>query len=122
MSKTSNIRIRGRKKRKSCKPARGKRAGSDADELIDQIMFLASAGKLETKAKFSKDEKEDILKQLERQGASYEMLYNFSEQMNGSKNFESIIWMLRNKDSFNDCDQGLILDTARAFVRDVGSK
>lgn len=121
MSKT-NIRIRSRKKRTKCTPARGKRAGNDADELIDQILFLASAGKLETKAKFTKDEKDEILKQLERQGASYEMLYNFSEQMNASKNYESIIWMLRNKDSFNDCDQGLVLDTARAFVRDVGSK
>ena len=120
MAKASNIRIRSAKKRKSCTPAKG--GANDAEELVDQILFLASSGKLETKSKFTKDERDSILGQLERQGASYDMLYQFSEQMNGGKNFESIIWMLRNKGNFTDCDQGLILDTARAFVRDVGRK
>lgn len=120
MAKKSNIRIRSAKKRKSCSPGKG--AAEDADSLVDQILFLASAGKLETKAKFSKKEKEEILQQLERSGASYDMLYRFSEQMNASKNYESIISMLRSKDNFTDCDQGLILETARAFVRDVGRR
>lgn len=116
----ANIRIRSAKKRKSCTPGIG--AEQDAESLVDQILFLASSGKLETKSKFSKQAKEDILGQLERQGASYDMLYRFSEQMNSAKNYEAIIWMLRNKNSFNDCDQGLILDAARAFVRDVGRR
>lgn len=115
----ANLRIRSAKKRASCAPSKGVET---ADDLIDQIHFLASAGKLETKSKFTKAAKEDLLFQLERSGATYDMLYRFSEQMNNAKNFEAIIWMLRNKNSFNDCDQGLILDTARAFVRDVGKR
>ena len=115
----SNIRIRSAKKRAACAPGKG---GETADDLVDQIQFLSSAGKLETKSKFTKSAKEELLGQLERAGASYDMLYRFSEQMNNAKNFEAIIWMLRNKNSFNDCDQGLILDTARAFVRDVGRR
>ena len=108
---------------KSRRKASTRRTGSrkiDADSQIDQINFLASAGKLETKSKFTKEQKDDLLAQLERGGATYDMLYVFSEAMNTGKNYEAIIFMLRKHKTFNDCDQQLILEAAEAFIRDVG--
>lgn len=117
MARASKISMKGRS-RKSC----GTKRLESVEDLIDQIKFLASANRLKTKAKFLQKEKNEILDTLQRSGGSYEFLYDLSESMNMEKNYDVVMSMLRKKSKYNACDQGLIVEMANAFIRDVGVK
>ncbi len=113
-------RIKLKPRKASARTCRARKTVSAAD-LVDQVKFLSSANRLKSRAKFTQKEKDDILDQLQRNNASYEMLYKLSEQMNTEKNYEVVITMLKSKGNFNTCDQKLILEMAEAFIRDVGN-
>lgn len=97
-----------------------KRKQMNSKELIDHIMFLASANRLSTKARFTQSEKSYTYDQLRHSGAGYYLLLALSRSMNKEKNYEVIVTMLRSKSKFNTKDQKLILEMAEAFIRDVG--
>lgn len=118
MAKQLKMKIGRRKTGAACGPKKS----VSGDDLVAEIRFLASAGRLKSKAQFTKAEKDDLLNQMQRGNASYEMLYDMSETMNNEKNFDVIITMLKKKSKYNQCDQNLIMEAAQAFVRDVGEK
>lgn len=115
---------RSRARRTKAAPRRAAAQAIDTrnpDELIEKIRFLASAGRLTDSRRFGENERAVILKQMERNGASFKMLYDFSEAMKAGKHYEAISVMLGKASGYTDAgDKRIIFDAANNFIRAFG--
>lgn len=116
-SRTRKSRSRATRSKTACVTA----TPQNPEELIEKIRFLASAGRLADNKRFTEQERTALIAQVERNGGSYRMLYDFSEALKAGKHWEAISEMLRKANSYgNKCDEQIIFDTANSFIRQFG--
>jgi len=92
------------------------------DDKVAYLRFIAEAGRLKSNRRFTEEERNNILQQLQDANATSKFLLQCTIALKSNKAYEAIIQLIQSACQFSPCDQRLIDNLYTAFINEFERK
>lgn len=92
------------------------------DDKVAHLRFIAEAGRLKSNRRFTEEERNSIIQQLQDANATSKFLLQCTIALKSGKAYEAIIQLVQSANQFDACDQQLIDSLYTAFTNEFERK